>query len=303
MIRVQTGPDLLSIMVQPITDMDEDRWAVLIDEELRAHNQPRRRSAYADTASIAPSTVASASSHLDILSLSYTELKTTCLENILRLEQAGRVSRHTRYQELLNAIAVDIRTKHRRRIQRAREIDEVRKTLVNLDEKSRWLEDQLKSYNDYIEQAMVTLQKQKGKKKFLLPFTKQYNHEKELQRTGRVPKFGSYKYSARALADKGVLVAWAGYGPEHYNRLDITISSNRVGIFLIEGSQGTMMIPGASAEVPLDDLLQAQFDNHSFMNLFQTGLNAGAKGEGQGALRLNVNLFLHLVFKKFYKEA
>lgn len=304
-IRVQTGPDLLSIMVQPVTEADEQRFRGLVDEELRSHKRSKRPStAYGDTVSIAPSTIASGSPLLDISSLeSYAELKEICLENFLRLQEAGWISGHNRYQDLLNAIAIDIRTKNNRRVQRAREIEDVRKTLENLDEKSAWLEGQLQSYNDYIEQAMITLQNKKGKKKFLLPFTKQYNHEKELQRSGRVPKFGSYKYSARALADKGVLVAWAGYGPEHWNKLDVTISSNTVGVFLIEGSQGSMMITGASAEVPLDDLLQAQFDNHTFMNLFQTGQNAGSKGEAQGALRLNVNLFLHLVFKKFYKDA
>ncbi|KAG9811079.1 hypothetical protein KCU68_g20759, partial [Aureobasidium melanogenum] len=77
--------------------------------------------------------------------------------------------------------------------------------------------------------------------------------------------------------------------------INVTISSDEVGVFHIEGSMGSLMIPGASASVPLDDLLQAQFDNHQFMNLFRgTG--------GEGGLKLNVNLFLHLVFKKFYRE-
>ena len=81
-------------------------------------------------------------------------------------------------------------------------------------------------------------------------------------------------------------------------RCNLTISSDEVGIFHVEGSSGSMMIPGASASVPLDELLQAQFDNHQFMNLFE----GGAGGSGQGALRLNVNLFLHLLCKKFYRD-
>ena len=39
------------------------------------------------------------------------------------------------------------------------------------------------------------------------------------------------------------------------------------------------MIPGAFAEVPLDGLLQAQFDNHHFMNLFGD--------QGKGCLRFS----------------
>jgi Ras GTPase-activating-like protein IQGAP2/3 len=206
-IRVQTGTSLLDIMVRPITADDEDRWSQLVhDEFLEVRKNPRRRSnPYTDSSSL-----------LDITTLSYTELKRIVLENILSLERTGRISRANHYQDLLNAIAMDIRTKHRRRVQRSREMENVRVTLSALQEKAGWLDSQLKSYNDYIEQAMVTLQqKSKGKKRFLLPFTKQYNHERELARSGRVPKFGSFKYSARNLAEKGVLVSWRGYSERH----------------------------------------------------------------------------------------
>lgn len=127
------------------------------------------------------------------------------------------------------------------------------------------------------------------KKRFLLPFTKQYNHQRELERSGRVPKFGSYKYSARALFDKGVLVSWSGMPERDWGQVDLTISCDEVGIFSLEGSRSHIQIPGASALVPIEDLLQAQFEAHQFMTLFE------------GNLRLNVNLLLHLLYKKFYR--
>ncbi|KAH0403360.1 putative ras GTPase activating protein, partial [Aureobasidium melanogenum] len=290
-IRIQAGANLLEILVRPITPEDDDKWFALLDEEaLHQRSNPRAPSAYSGMMDDEP-----ASTLLDITSMSYAEVKSAALENILILEQQGKVNRHNQYQDLLNAIAIDIRTKHRRRVQRTRELDGVRATLTQLDSKASYLDEQLQSYNDYIEQAMITLQNKKGKKRFLLPFTKQYNHERELARSGRTPKFGSYKYSARSLAEKGVLVSWDGYDATQWNRINVTISSDEVGVFHIEGSMGSLMIPGASASVPLDDLLQAQFDNHQFMNLFRgTG--------GEGGLKLNVNLFLHLVFKKFYRE-
>ncbi|KAF2458429.1 IQ domain-containing protein [Lineolata rhizophorae] len=295
-IRIQSGPNLLSILVQPISTDDEARWEQLVEEEVAMQNPTgKKRSPYTD---------ASTTPLVDITALSYSELKRICLENVLQLEAHHKISRHNHYQDILNDIAVDIRTKHRRRVQRARELEGVRATLAHLDEKAAWLDQQLKSYNDYIEQAMVTLQNKKGKKRFLLPFTKQYNHERELQKAGRVPRFGSYKYSARTLAEKGVLVSWAGYSERQWDKINLTISSDAVGIFHIEGSMGSMMIPGASASVPLDDLLQAQFNNCQFMNLFAQGSGdgPGRGGGGEGALRLNVNLFLHLVFKKFYRD-
>ncbi|KAI9802461.1 MAG: hypothetical protein M1825_002846 [Sarcosagium campestre] len=277
-IRVQAGPNLMDILVKPITPEDEARWQMLLEEEL-ADGDNKQRGAYSEINTL-----------VDVTAMSYYELKRTALENIVQLERSGKISRHNHYQDLLNAIAVDIRTKHRRRIQRQRELEGVRLTLGNLNEKAVWLEQQLKSYNHYIEQAMVTLQNKKGKKRFLMPFSKQYNHERELQRSGRVPKFGSFKYSARALADKGVMVSYEGYGERQWDKINLTISSDEVGVFFLEGSMGSIQMPGASAQVPLDDLLQAQFNNHQFMNLFE------------GQLRLNVNLFLHLIFKKFYRD-
>ena len=286
-IRVQAGTSLLDILVKPITQEDDDKWLSVLDEEYSQQHDldNRHKSAYAPS-------IISANPHasaLDVTALTYAELKSCCLENILNLERHGRVSRQNQYQDLLNAIAVDIRTKHRRRVQRTRELEGVRATLAQLDTKATFLDEQLQSYNDYVEQAMITLQNKKGKKRFLMPFSRQYNHEKELARSGRTPKFGSFKYSARQLAEKGVLVSWSGHGEDRWSRINITISSDEVGVFHIEGSTGSMMIPGASASVPLDDLLQAQFENSQFIHLFP-----------DGGLKFNVNLFLNLVYKKFF---
>ncbi|KAF9690486.1 hypothetical protein EKO04_011486 [Ascochyta lentis] len=296
-IRVQTGANLTEILCKPVTPQDEDRWDALVREEVAAQRKDRNRK-HSAVRSSAASTYTTDMGSNSVLELDYPTLKQYCLENMVQLQRAGRISPHNNYQDLLNAIAIDIRTKHRRRMERAREMEGVRTTLAALDEKAHFLEQQLKSYNDYIEQAMVTLQSKKGKKKFLLPFTRQYNHMRELKSTGRAYRFGSFKYSARNLAEKGILVSWNGYPERQWDRLEITFSSNQTGIFEIQGSQGSMMIPGAFAEVPLDGLLQAQFDNHQFMNLFGDGRD----GSGQGAVRVNVNLFLHLIFKKFYRD-
>ncbi|KAI4289187.1 MAG: hypothetical protein L6R35_001541 [Caloplaca aegaea] len=279
-IRVQSGSNLMEIMVKPITIEDEDRWATLVHDELSTTS--RRRGAYSESTSI-----------IDMASLSYAELKRTALENILRLERIGHLTRHNHYQDLLNELAVDIRTKHRRRIQRQRELEGVRLTLARLNDQATYLEQQLKTYNDYIEQAMVTLQNKKGKKRFLMPFTKQWDHERELQRSGRVPRFGSFKYSAAELANRGILAAWKSYPDQRqWAHVDLTVSSNEVGVFLLEGSAGPIAVPGASARVPLDELLQAQFNNTQFLEFFGGG----------GEVKVNVNLFLHLIMRKFYKD-
>ncbi|GFP60006.1 Ras GTPase-activating-like protein rng2 [Trichoderma asperellum] len=274
-IRVQTGANLLEILVKPITPEDEGKWEALLREEFPQNSTSR--GAYSDA------------KMADITTMSYYDLKRTALENIMHLEQMGRISKQNQYQDVLNAIASDIRTQSRRRVQRQRELDGVRLTLGNLNDKAKYLEQQRKSYDDYIEQAMKTLQNKKGRKRFLMPFTKQYNHQRELERSGRVPKFGSYKYSARALSEKGVLVAWTGTADREWDKIDVTISCDQVGVFSIEGTRSHIQIPGAIAQVPIEDMLQAQFEAHQFMTLFE------------GTLKLNVNLLLHLIYRKFYR--
>ncbi|RMZ92156.1 hypothetical protein DV736_g613, partial [Chaetothyriales sp. CBS 134916] len=265
-IRIQTGTSLLDILVKAPTPEDEAKWATLIHEELGA-----QRGAYSDGTH--------SHSVLDITSLTYPDLKRIALENVRYLSQIGRLTQANGFQDLLNSIAVDIRTKHRRRLQRQRELENVKLTLQRLNEQAVYLEGQLKTYNDYIEQAMLTLQKPNRPKRFVLPFTKQWEHEREMDRTGRSFKFGSYKYSARKLADKGVLVHWKGYNERQWDRIDITISSEKIGVFLVEGSSGNMMIQGATATVTLDELLQMQFDNRQWMDMFkQTGFIESKEG-------------------------
>lgn len=145
-IRVQSGQNLLEILVRPISLEDDQKWHEVLREEFAEGSHSR--GAYSDVNTL-----------VDIKAMSYKDLKATALENIMRLEQMGRISRHNYYQDILNAIALDIRTKSRRRVQRQRELEGVRQTLGNLNEKARWLESQRKSYDNYIEQAMMTLQK------------------------------------------------------------------------------------------------------------------------------------------------
>lgn len=159
-IRVQTGANLLEILVKPISRDDENKWRTLVRDDFASGTSTR--GAYSD-----------ANNMVDVTSMSYSELKRTALENVMRLEHMGRISKHNYYQDVLNAIALDIRTKSRRRVQRQRELDGVRLTLANLHDKAKYLEQQRKSYDDYIEQAMATLQNKKG---YVPPFLSSPTH-------------------------------------------------------------------------------------------------------------------------------
>nr|CAG8474586.1 11600_t:CDS:10 [Entrophospora candida] len=228
-MKVQNGKNLLDILVKAVTLADEKTY-----EEFK---------------------------------MKFLDLKKLTLHNILKLENGGIITRKNDYQDILNAIATDIRNKHRRRIQRQKELRQLKQTLINLEEKRSHLDEQIKTYNDHIDVCMQQLSTKKGKKtRLVLPFTRQYFHIRELQRSGRVPKFGSYKYTAQKLYEKGVLLSISGYS--NFDKLSLTISSDELGIFKIEVSLSGINLPGANMELRLEDLLQSQFNNSQVMSLF-----------------------------------
>lgn len=305
----------MDIMIKPITEEDEDRWEALVREELSATN-PQRRNAYTDSG---------ANNLTDITSLAYQELKTIALQNILELEARKRVTRANGFQDLLNEIAVDIRNKHRRRVQRQRELENSRSTITHLEEKQRYLQEKLDAYNNTYEQSLTTLQNKSarrgGIKKFQNPFGKQATHLRELAKRGEEPRFGSYKYSAGALASKGILLSWEG---RNFRDDDITVSSDAINEFVIEGSKGAMMIPGAVTRFTWDELLEAEYEQRDIIEFFgEQGGHDGGDGDAamgrksmdvrrgksmdmgprRGVLRVDRRAFSELLSKKFWREA
>lgn len=145
--------------------------------------------------------------------------------DLVKQQQSGIVPvlRSHNYQEILTSIGLDIRNKHRRRIQRRNEIRSLNKTISNLQEKMRYLEEQKQTYQDYINSCMSQLTSNRKKQnqsgsggKFLIPFSPQWNHVQQLKKQGKVPQFGSYQYKADVLYRKGVLVSVDGYSPKQY---------------------------------------------------------------------------------------
>lgn len=65
---------------------------------------------------------------------------------MMKLEALNRVKRESNFQEVLNALAQDIRNKHRKRIVRQREIHTMEGTIANLDDKHRYLEQQIDAF-------------------------------------------------------------------------------------------------------------------------------------------------------------
>lgn len=97
-----------------------------------------------------------------LLSLPYASVKEHALYYLLELEKLGKVTRTDGYQGILNAIAGDLRSKHRKRIQRRQEMDAMNGALKHLKERKANYKEQISSYNNYIDTSMNTMQRGKG---------------------------------------------------------------------------------------------------------------------------------------------
>lgn len=69
------------------------------------------------------------------------------------------MSSEDQYQEMLNAIARDIRHKNRKRVQRQLELETMRNNRQTLLAKRDFFDGQLRSFNEYIEQSQATMHK------------------------------------------------------------------------------------------------------------------------------------------------
>ncbi|KAF9189282.1 hypothetical protein BGZ51_009729 [Haplosporangium sp. Z 767] len=289
-IRIQSGKNLMEILERRVTIHEEQAWEELKATEMNRHQHHQRRIDNGSESSLNEHLRSTANNMMvDMNAMRFIELKQRAIDGILQLESTGKVTRKNGYQDMINAIAIDIRTKHRRRIQRAQELVQVKQTLSNLNEKKHYLESQIKSYHDYVESCMTNITTKKGKKqRYVMPFTKQYFHIRSLQRHGRVPQFGSFKYTAQKLFEKGVLLNLEGVSPKQYSQISLTISCDEPGLFQIEAEASIMMmrLPVSTMELRLEDLLQCQFNNIQIMSLFDD------------MAKVNVNLLLFLVNKK-----
>lgn len=211
---------------------------------------------------------------------------------MIKLEQLGRVKRSDNFQDVLNAIAQDIRNKHRKRIVRQREIQAMEGTISSLDDKHKYLEQQIDAFKvsiflyasrmatdaenlqSFVDSTKTTIQK-KGKKRLVMPFSSQYFHRRELEKSGKLPKFGSYKYTARNLSERGILLSIEGFvspldrlcnrsadargvqSPRQYDNISIAISSDEVGVFVVEAFMLGVPVPDGQVELSMDELVGA----------------------------------------------
>lgn len=282
-IMVQDEPSLLETLVAGISSEHEERFKRLIQEQREENkNSQLTKKAYEAT-------------YLSELnSISFHDLKKKCLEILLKLEQMGQLTRKNSFQDLLNQIAMDIKTKDSQRISRKQQLTTVSRAIVKLSEKEKYLAKQLADYNTHIEQLLGQLQSvPKDRKIFnIIPvFSKQYFYHRELRKANRLPKFGSYKYSVKKLQDQKILLDVQGLLAKAMcssSKLDFMFSCHEVGKFTIEAANGSVNVRGACEKISLDDFLNMQYDHKERLSVFS------------GMALFNTQNLCTFIFRKFY---
>lgn len=216
----------------------------------------------------------SASMHGDS-KLPLRDMKKKILRNLKVLEQQKLVSAKNDYQEIVNAIAKDIRNQRKYRQRRKQELQKLKQTLENLTRKSKFYEEQVEYYNQYIKVCLDNLNKKKTVK----------GKGKKGKKQEAVAK-GTIKYSAHKLYEKGVVLEIEGLPQAQFKNVQFEISAAEdVGFF--EVSAKFMGVAMEKVELVFQDLLQLQYDGVAVMKMF-------------GKAKINVNLLVFLINKKFY---
>ena len=263
-LRIQQGPaNLLDLFVAPVSEADEAAWAAR-----------RTQPPYAGTPTA---------------DLSFAELKAKALERVLHLEQLGRVHRANAYQDMLDAMAADIRRKDQRRQERRAQRDMLQTTLTRLQEQQQFMESQIKSYETCMDRGKHAMQKPTSRRRRLmdtLPFSPQFFHQRSLKAAGMMPTYGSYRYSATRLHAKGILAYIERPDNLAIDQLSFTIASDQVGVFELEASVGSIV--AGNATLRMDDLLEAQYANQTHVGMLD------------GAIQFHLTPLIRFINKKFY---
>ncbi|XP_042693080.1 ras GTPase-activating-like protein IQGAP3, partial [Centrocercus urophasianus] len=201
--------------------------------------------------------------------LSLEEKKRRIVRNLRRLEGLGLVAAAQHYQGLVNELAKDIRNQRRYRQHRREELLKLRQTLRALDAKTSFYEEQIDYYNQYIRSCLDGLaagHKLGGKSKKLQPL----------------------RYSAARLCEMGVLLDIQDLPASQLKNVVFDIvPCQEPGCFQVKAQ--FMGIDMERFQLRYQELLQLQYEGVAVMKMFDRA-------------KVNVNLLLFLLNKKFFKK-
>ncbi|KAJ8263100.1 hypothetical protein COCON_G00155570 [Conger conger] len=266
-VRIQPGETLTDTLETPATAVQEAEHTRVIERRAEQDEQM-------------PDGLRSSGAGLEDRQLPLEQKKRKILRNLRTLEQAGRVSAHNAYQDVINDISKDIRYQRRYRQRRKAELVKLQQTLSALNSKTAFYQDQVNYYDTYIKTCLDNLNRKNARRSIKL------DSKGEEKGSRKSRPLQSLKYNAARLHEKGVILEIEGLQTNQFKNIMFEISpSEEVGDFEVKAKfMGVEM-----EKVPLhfQDLLQLQYEGVAVMKMFDKA-------------KVNVNLLIFLLNKKFY---
>ncbi|NP_001264707.1 ras GTPase-activating-like protein IQGAP2 [Gallus gallus] len=262
MIRTQPGDTLPEILETTATAQQESEHSKLVEKRAILDSKT-------------PEKMKRSQSIFEDGQLPIEQKKRKIQRNLRTLEQAGLVSSATKYQEIINEIAKDIRNQRRYRHHRKAELVKLQQTLNALNSKTAFYEEQINYYNTYIKTCLDNL----TRKSIKLDGKEEVKGSKKL-------KQASLKYTAARLHEKGVILEIEDLQTNQFKNVMFDITpGEEVGDFEIKAK--FLGVEMEKVQLHFQDLLQMQYEGVAVMKMFDKA-------------KVNVNLLIFLLNKKFY---
>ncbi|XP_064260714.1 ras GTPase-activating-like protein IQGAP2 isoform X4 [Passer domesticus] len=265
-IRTQPGDTLLEILETPATAQQESENLKLVEKRAILDSKT-------------PEKMKHSQSIFEDGQLPIEQKKRKIQRNLRTLEQAGLVSSSTKYQEIINEIAKDIRNQRRYRHHRKAELVKLQQTLNALNSKTAFYEEQINYYNTYIKTCLDNLTRKNSRRSIKLDGKEEVKGSKKLKQT-------SLKYTAARLHEKGVILEIEDLQTNQFKNVMFDITpGEEVGDFEIKAK--FLGVEMEKVQLHFQDLLQMQYEGVAVMKMFDKA-------------KVNVNLLIFLLNTKFY---
>ncbi|XP_072215194.1 ras GTPase-activating-like protein IQGAP2 isoform X4 [Excalfactoria chinensis] len=266
MIRTQPGDTLSEILETTATAQQESEHSKLVEKRAILDSKT-------------PEKMKCSQSIFEDGQLPIEQKKRKIQRNLRTLEQAGLVSSATKYQEIINEIAKDIRNQRRYRHHRKAELVKLQQTLNALNSKTAFYEEQINYYNTYIKTCLDNLTRKNSRRSIKLDGKEEVKGSKKL-------KQASLKYTAARLHEKGVILEIEDLQTNQFKNVMFDITpGEEVGDFEIKAK--FLGVEMEKVQLHFQDLLQMQYEGVAVMKMFDKA-------------KVNVNLLIFLLNKKFY---
>ncbi|CAK6444329.1 unnamed protein product [Pipistrellus nathusii] len=263
-IRNQPGNTLTEILETPATAQQEKAHAT--DMESRAIKYSK-----------APEEMKDGQSMVEDAQLPLEQKKRKIQRNLRTLEEMGHMSSKNKYQDILNAIAKDIRNQRIYRKLRKAELAKLQQTLKALNEKAAFYEEQVNYYDTYIKTCLDNLKRKNSRRSIKVDGK---GESKGMKRAKPV------RYTGAKLHEKGVLLGIDDIQTNQFKNVTFDISATEdVGIFDVKSK--FLGVEMEKVQLDIQELLEMQYEGVAVMKMFDK-------------VKVNVNLLIYLLNKKFY---